>query len=617
MNEIIFDFEGDGFNPTKIHVLSYQKNGGEVVSLYDYDEIRELLLNEDQYLIGHNITRFDIPHLERLLDIKIKAQLIDTLALSWYLYPDRNKHGIEYWGNDIGIEKPEITDWFNLTKEQYTHRCVEDVKITSHIWSLFSERLAEIYGNPLGPIRLIKYLQFKMDCARLQEECKWKLDIDKTKHNLEILHGIRETKIVELSAAMPKVPVYRTKQFPARRYKQDGTLTKHGVEWEKLCEERGLNAEETTSIEILAMEEAPNPSSHAQLKSWLYALGWKPRTFKTNPKGDEVPQLNILEADRKGELCPSVLELAEKEPAIHSLAGLFVLNHRISILEGFLDNVDDEGFLVAQIAGLTNTLRFKHSTIVNLPGYNKPYGEYIRPVLIAEDGYVLCGSDQASLEDRTKQHYMWDYDPDYVTEMNTPNFDPHLDIAVLGGMMSKEEVVQYRENPTPALKNKRHGAKTTNYSCTYGAYPPKIARSANIPLSEAQVLWEAYWKRNWSIKKIAEDAIVHELKDGSKWLYNPVSQLFYSLRYEKDRFSTLNQGTGAYCFDVWLGYVLAERKQLTAQFHDEGVWMVPKGYEEQMKELLLRSIDKANEFLQLNRRLDISIQFGENYGDIH
>ena len=45
--------------------------------------------------------------------------------------------------------------------------------------------------------------------------------------------------------------------------------------------------------------------------------------------------------------------------------------------------------------------------------------------------------------------------------------------------------------------------------------------------------------------------------------------MWYSLRFDKDRFSTLNQGTGAYCFDTWVKYILSKRPQLTGQFHDE------------------------------------------------
>lgn len=167
------------------------------------------------------------------------------------------------------------------------------------------------------------------------------------------------------------------------------------------------------------------------------------------------------------------------------------------------------------------------------------------------------------------------------------------------------------------LKEKRQKAKTTLYSATYGAFPPKIARSAGISIDEAKILWETYWKRNWAIKKIADACQTKELSDGSIWLYNPVSGLYYSLRFEKDKFSTLNQGTGSFCFDIWIGFVLSEREQLTAQFHDEGVWSVKKGHRKEMEDLLKGAIQKANNVLQLNRELDIGIQFGSDYGQIH
>jgi hypothetical protein len=108
-----------------------------------------------------------------------------------------------------------------------------------------------------------------------------------------------------------------------------------------------------------------------------------------------------------------------------------VVKHRIGLVKGFLDNVDSDGYVMAQIQGFTNTLRFKHAVCVNIPSSRKPYGAEIRSLLtVRNDDYVLCGSDMASLEDRTKQHYMWDYDPEYVKEMMTPDFDPHLDLAL-------------------------------------------------------------------------------------------------------------------------------------------------------------------------------------------
>jgi hypothetical protein len=101
------------------------------------------------------------------------------------------------------------------------------------------------------------------------------------------------------------------------------------------------------------------------------------------------------------------------------------------------------------------------------------------------------------------------------------------------------------------------------------------------------------------------------------WLLNPVSKFWYSLRTEKDIFSTLVQGTAAYCFDRWLAVVLREREQVTGQFHDEFILCVKKGFREEVKEFLEDAIKEVNGFLKLNRELSISIQFGDCYADIH
>ncbi len=106
--------------------------------------------------------------------------------------------------------------------------------------------------------------------------------------------------------------------------------------------------------------------------------------------------------------------------------------------------VDEEGYVKAEIQGLTNTLRFKHAVCVNLPGIDKPYGELIRGCLTAPEGYELCGADMSSLEDRTKQHYMWKFDKAYVREMMTPDFDPHLDLAVSAGALTREQVAKHK-----------------------------------------------------------------------------------------------------------------------------------------------------------------------------
>ena len=94
----------------------------------------EKFFGEADVLVGHNIIRYDIPTVERILGVQVKAKLVDTLMLSWYLFPNRLMHGLEDWGEEFGVPKPKITDWDNLSTEEYIHRCEEDVKINTKLW---------------------------------------------------------------------------------------------------------------------------------------------------------------------------------------------------------------------------------------------------------------------------------------------------------------------------------------------------------------------------------------------------------------------------------------------------------------------------------------------------
>lgn len=622
----VFDIEGDGLEPTKFYVMS-ASTGDDPSSTNDYDKMRTLL-TEQEVLVGHNIARWDLPASEKILGITIPKEtlIVDTLALSWYLYPDRTKHGLESWGEDFGVPKPVVTDWYNLTYDEYKHRCEEDVKINTMLWKKQYKYLRELYGSHENVLRFLKYLAFKMDCAREQERSRWKLDIERCHSSLEKLEKLREEKFNELRGAMPPVPITVTRNRPKVFRKQDGELSAAGSKWIDLCEKLHVpHDHEGPLVEVTGYDE-PNPGSSPQIKHWLDSLGWVPQTFKTNKKGVEVPQINKQKQDGGG-VCESVKRLSEKEPAIEVLDNFFVLGHRIGILNGFLSAVSQDGYVSARIQGLTNTLRFKHAEVVNLPKIDAPFGDDIRGALIAPEGYELCGSDMSSLEDRTKQHFMWNYDPDYVTEMMTADFDPHIDIAVVGGLMTKVDADFYKKfQPSIAshdehtryklLKTIRGIAKNTNYACVYGAGPPRIAKTAGISVEEASTLHSAYWSRNWSVRAVA-NSLRTKTVGHQKWLYNPVSKFWYSLRHDKDKFSTLNQGTGVFCFDVWVGVVRRDRPQLTGQFHDEIILCVKKGFQKETTSWLKKCIEEVNEILNLNRRLDIDVQFGDRYADIH
>ena len=124
MKLCVFDVEADSLNPTKIHCLTasvYSEGSWRLKSTTDYDKMREFFSGVD-VVVGHNIMLWDIPHVERLLGIKVEAKIVDTMALSWYLYPNRMQHGLEEWREYFGIPKPKIDDWENLSVEESPSR---------------------------------------------------------------------------------------------------------------------------------------------------------------------------------------------------------------------------------------------------------------------------------------------------------------------------------------------------------------------------------------------------------------------------------------------------------------------------------------------------------------
>jgi len=613
---IVFDVEANGLldDATKIHCLSYTTDGVTYDTLFDYDGMKDLLLNQ-QGLIGHNIIRYDIPLLEKILGIKIEARLFDTLPMSWVLNYNRPKHGLESFGEDFGIPKPKIDDWNNLTQDDYRHRCVEDVKINWKLWQDVLKRFMFIYKSKTELDKFFRYLQFKMDCAAEAERVGWRLDVGLAKDCVAKLTEQQSSKINELKGVMPRVKITTKKSKPKVCFKKDGSPSSHGERWFALLDEHELPRHYEGEVEVIKGWDQPNPNSNDQVKSWLFSLGWEPCTFNYIKESPTETRL-VPQVRSNGELTKSVKRLIKDNPVVSVLDGLTVIQHRLKIFEGFLE-CEYNGYVRAEIDGLTNTLRFKHKKpLVNLPAVDKPWGKEVRGCLTVPDGYTLCGADMTSLEDTTKRHYMYPYDPDYVNDMSQDGFDPHLDLALHANAVSQIEIDEYNAGRNDQLKDLRKDFKVVNYSATYGVGKAKLARTTGMSESAAQELLDAYWKRNWSVKAFIDKQKVRKIND-EMWVQNPVSKFWHSLRYEKDVFSTLNQSTGAYCFDKWVAYYRTRRPNIIGQFHDESINLVRKGEEDEHSSALEWAIKKLNQNLKLNVDLGIEIQYGQRYSDVH
>lgn len=629
-NVMVADIETKGLlheisEPSDFHVLSVgykdSKNKWSIKSTNKEEDVRKVFENPNNVIVGHYFIPYDAPALEKMFGFKIKATIIDSIGISWYLYNKRKKHGLEEWGEEIGIEKLKVdpSEWKTISYEKATARCESDVKINVTIWLKFLKYLREIYDNDEDIFRVIKYLNHKLECLRDQEKLKVNISEDKVQEAFDFFLPQKDEKFEVLKSTMPKIENFTVRKRPSKLTKRDGSLSVAGIKWLTLLKSQGLPEDYEGEVKELTSTSEPNPNSPDQIKNWLYSLLWKPITFEArkNTKGEinQIPQINL----KDGNLCESVRRLIKKEPAVEELEGLGVIKHRLGLLKAFRE-CNENGKVVAGAHALTSTMRLKHvRPIANLPKYTGKKdikdGYWIRGCIVAPDGYEICGSDMSSLEDRVKQHFIYDYDREYVETMMAPDFDPHLDLAVVAGALTQEQADNHKKG-VEDHKDVRHTYKTGNYTCQFGAGGPRIAKTLDIPVKEGKEIHGIYWKRNWSVKSVSKDAF-YKTVDGKMWLLNPISNFYYPLRNTKDIFSSLCQAGGVYIFDMWIYFMRLKGFLPVLQYHDEVLLYIDEIHRKEVKQVLQESVEKVNNLLKLKRDMGIDVQFGSTYAEVH
>lgn len=664
---LIGDIETKGFLEdiegveSDLHVLgvAYNSNGEwKVKTTNKKEDVKKVFENQNNTIIGHNFLMFDVPSLQKIFeDIDIKATIIDSLLVAWYIEPNRIKQGKKYglgdYGKEFGVPKPEIENWTDLSYEEYANRVTEDCKINTNVWFKHLKMLRKLYDNDDIRIKsLITFLMTKGWVYKMQQDNPFTLDVKKCEESLELFDKMIEERVNKLKSVMPKIENKIRRKKPKALYKKNGDLSVAGEKWRKLTEGCGLDLEYDGEIDEVVSYDEPNPQSVSQVKDWLFSLSWKPKIYKesVNVKGgiNKVPQTK----DKDKNLCSSILKLAEKIPEIKELEDLSLLQHRRGYFVGFLRDKIRENKIVADIGGLTNTLRIRHRTLVNLIKPSAPYGEYVRSLLLPPEGYVMIGSDLGALESVTRNNFVYDIDRKFVEDQSHPFYDPHLEICEIAGMMSPAEVFFYkwwkekRKNPEIILEEigvvpqdfnfivktyktdeekdlfhdkldkKRQSGKVTNYSSMYGIGKVKLGKDLGIPTKEAASLIDAYWIKNKCVKIFSDSCETKEV-GGQLWVKNPMNGYFYSLRSTKDIFSTINQGAGDYIFTLWLHNLKKLGVILYGNFHDEIITCCRPEDSDKVVEKIKKAIELVNKQLKLKVPIGIDYKIGGSYADVH
>lgn len=678
-NLMVADIEAKGLlddvhTEEDFHILSvgFKDSKGKwcIKSTYNKEDVLKVFGDPSNVIVGHYFIPYDAPALEKMFNFKIKATIIDSLAISWYLHNTQNKHGLEFYGESYGVPKVKIQEeeWKGpmpgetLTefKNKMKSRCETDVKININLWSEQLTYLRKIYNSDEEIIRIIKYLNFIMQCYREQEKQKIQVDINKVNKNLKHFESLKEEKFVALQKAMPKVPQIAIKNKPKILFKKDGSMSSAHIKWTQFLQACKLSEDTEGPVEYIKGYEEANPNSVKQKKEWLYSLGWKPQTFaynrdKETGKTDKVEQ--ILTADK--DLCPSIIKLIKKEPAIEHLEGMSVLTHRIGIFKGLLKNSDENGFVVQGLYQLANSLRWQHSVIVNFPRVTGKKdiadGRWIRECLIAGKGNKFVQSDLSGIESRTSDHYTFHLNPELIKETAAPYFDPHTKIAVVSNLMTEDEEVWFKwkkensdrvkegleelppetfgkitedfefirnldEDESKKLMNKLKGArskgKTTNYASLYLVGAATLSRNLGITKTEGQALIDAYWKIHWAVKEAASKFEIKTV-NGQMWIFCPISKFWHPIRYEKDAFSVVNQSSAVYCFNIWLWNITQQGVWPILQTHDDELLRCREEEVDKYIEITNEAMRRVNKQLRLNVELACEVQVGDNFAETH
>lgn len=645
----------------KLHNLCAYNIENKETYLFDGNQrdTIEKFLDREIIMIMHNGICYDKNALKILGYNVDKVHFVDTLALSWYLDLKRDKHGLESYGDEFGVPKPEIKDWKDLTQEDYNHRVREDVKIQYRTYKKLKGMFEELYGEmsdyEFCTHRVVKYLNFKMEQLSEQQETRIRVDVPKAKDLVIMFEGLLDEKITQLAKVMPKVPVYTKHTKPAKPFKKDGSMSATGEKWKALTEKAGVEFDYEGEIKTIKEYNDPNPSSSAQVKAWLDTMGWIPETFKhlKDADGNErrIPQIYVQGTG--GQICPSIERLSEENPDVEALVGLGVIKHRKGVVQGFLDSLIFGEYIESGANGFTNTLRLKHrKPCVNLPSSRVAYGEDVRGCLIAREGAKFVCSDLSSMENIWKFNYQLPYDREYVMSQQSDDYDPHLDIAVEGGLLTQAEVNLYKivkggfppekykqtddlktllvidgehkESVIKIISKARGKGKNTNYGCQYGAGYAAIARTAGVDDKTAKSLVKAYKKLNWSINAIAKDQVRKSVSHGM-YQWNPYSKMWYHLKSEKDSFSTLVQGSGSFLLDLWIKQIdnikrergLKDDIKLCMSQHDENLQEFQDVTEKEVIEIFQEALDKVNKSLKVEIPFGCDTQIGMKYSEIH
>ena len=607
---------------------------GDLTGTYTVATTKEKFLEELKgvtTLVCHNLLTYDLPLLQKLGWIDsysvepdtingIGIKFVDTLILSRLINPERNAHGLDPWGERLGIKKPTIDDWENLTLEDYIHRCTEDVKINEAVFRTLKDQYTG--HNWKDSIRLEKAFQ---DAVFKSEQYGMWFDIEAGEKLYEELNQKMEAIEERVNRALPErtLPASQIKQPPKIRFKQDGTPSAHAVRyfdsylvdgdsgWVVHHPNGSVYELGDGDIPPLTTTGTMTISNQQDLKQHLLNIGWRPEYWNIDKETKERKSPRFNDQQTK-ELCPNLEKLGDKHPWVLDLTEWLMLRHRRNLLKGsgtsgLLNHPRlryDHRLPAGMVTIGAGTHRVTHRVVANLPRVSTPYGAEIRALFGSPTGRAIVGFDASSLEDRLKGHYTYKYDGgEYATKINDPEYDAHTESAELWGIS-------------------RSDAKTGNYALQFGAGIAKFANGLGVDKATGQHFYDLWWDNNAGLRDFKKAAETFWEDKGETYVIGlDKRKIPCDTRHKVVNRIVQSAGAIVMKMATVLFNRLVEKHGLDAHmtefYHDELVVECDPAVEDQVLELGIRSIQMAGRKFNLNVALDADGATGKSWADVH
>jgi hypothetical protein len=439
--QLVLDIETNLAHDTIWCCVTLHRETGEIKVWKNKEGLKEYLDDADT-IMGHNLIDFDAYVLNRVWGTNIrKSQCQDTLLLSRLSNSARDGgHSLKAWGNTLGYEKIEFTDFDGgLTEEMVTY-CIRDVELTSKVYDILA---AEIIKNKISP-----------EAVKLEYEVQVILsEMERNGFKLDVPYA--QTLLCELKTEMASIEESLQEIFPP-------------IVTERVSEKTGKRLKD--DVEVF------NVGSRQQIAKRLISKGWKPQ--RSTEKGQVIVDETTLED----------LDIPEAKP----IARYLTLQKRASQLDSWLEHLGKDGRVHGKVIGfgaVTGIATHSSPNMAQVPATRATLGKEFRSCWTVENGNVLVGVDLSGIELRCFAHYL--DDKEYIDE--TVNGDVHTRNQQAFG-------VETRDLAKTVLYATLYGASPAKIAKVIGCTPKE---GANIISNFCKAV-PAYTRLKSKVERIAE-----------------------------------------------------------------------------------------------------------------